>query len=215
LILFLNLQVMAHDSRYQNNQLFRALLERIQGDVDILVKHMSQRARALREEQAQARKAGAAHVDSDSEDEDENEEGKDKDGDADADKQSQDGDAAGGDGNGADGDKKDGDDPSAGASSSSSSSSSSTDAGGAVPAIRTGGAKGSGAMAALVASVPASTATVLRAQLPKMVEHVMSSMKTQLQDVHGQVKSLHSRLDRLETQLSDTRGLLKAQTGKK
>lgn len=34
------LQVLAFDSRYQNNQLFRALLERIQGDVDELVKHV-------------------------------------------------------------------------------------------------------------------------------------------------------------------------------
>lgn len=206
------LNVMAADSRFQNNQLFRALLERIQSDVDMLVRHMSNRAKTLKEEQKARKKdlalkkeaAESSESDSDGEssgtDKDKERRAEEK---RDQERKDQEAQVAAAEsGAAAIGS------PSAAGGSSSSGLGSIGDSPSLKSALKNPGAT----MAALAATVPATTATVLRAQLPRLVEQVMATMKSQLQDVHSNVKQLHSRLDRLETQLSDTRVLLKSQT---
>jgi hypothetical protein len=202
------LQVMAADSRFQNNQLFRALLERIQTDVDMLVRHMSQRAKNLREEQKKRKRDGLL-VKKDDDSSDSDTEGESSGTEVDREKkareereqkereQQEERDRA-------DKERMEKEKSAAAAAIGSPSV--------GMPALKSALKNPGAAMATLAASVPATTATVLRAQLPRLVEQVMATMKSQLQDVHSNVKTLHSRLDRLETQLSDTRVLLKAQT---
>ncbi len=172
--------VMASDSRFQSNQLFRALLERIQNDVDILVEHMSTRATALREEMEHEKEFG---FEDDIEAAEEDRKRRQEEGDRpvteeelappDMDRIKEDLVAELG---------------------------SKLHPELIVVPIKT----------LVPPSVPAATATVMRAQLPAAIDQMMSVMKEQIGDVHRQVLTLHARIDRLESQLGETRTLVHA-----